>query len=85
VTDVVERLESRALSGPNVAANRLREALSDFLADAAERACGFFQRRRGKCFAERIGRRFGESQGLLERAGKRHENERPAMESSQAE
>lgn len=47
---------------------RLREALPDFLAEAADRTGGFFQRRLGKCFAERVGRRFGESQVFLERA-----------------
>ena len=69
VTDVVERLETRALMGPNIETKRLREALPDFLADAADRTGGFFQRRLGKCFSERVGRRFGESQVLVDRAG----------------
>ncbi len=69
VTDVVERLEARALAIPNAGeSKRLREALPDFLAEAADRTGGFFQRRLGKCFAERVGRRFGESQVFLERA-----------------
>jgi len=55
--------------GPNIETKRLREALPDFLADAADRTGGFFQRRLGKCFAERVGRRFGESQVLVDRAG----------------
>lgn len=49
-------------------AKRLREALPDFLAEAADRAGGFFQKRLGKCFSERVGRRFGDSQVFLERA-----------------
>jgi len=67
VMDVVERLEAR-LAVPDLETKRLREALPDFLADAADRAGGFFQRRLGRCFAERVGRRFGESQVFLERA-----------------
>ncbi len=56
------------LAGPNLETKRLREALPDFLAEAADRTGGFFQHRLGKCFAERVGRRFGESQVFLERA-----------------
>jgi len=67
VTDVVDRLEAR-LTVPDVESKRLREALPDFLADAADRTGGFFQRRLGKSFAERAGRRYGESQVFLERA-----------------
>jgi hypothetical protein len=67
VTEVVEKLGTKdGLSAPD--AKRLREALPDFLAEAADRTGGFFQRRLGKCFAERIGRRFGETQVFLERA-----------------
>ena len=67
VTDVVERLWTReGFSTPD--SRRLREALPDFLAEAADRAGGFFQRRLGRPFAERVGRRFGESQVFLERA-----------------
>jgi hypothetical protein len=43
--------------------------LPDLLAEAVDRTGGFFQRRLGKCFAERAGRRFGESQVFIERAG----------------
>jgi hypothetical protein len=69
VTDLVERLEARALTGANSESKRLREALPDFLAEAADKTGGFFQRRLGKCFAERVGRRFGERQVLIERTG----------------
>jgi hypothetical protein len=69
VTDIVEQMEARALALPNAGEfKRLREALPDFLAEAADRTGGFFQRRLGRCFAERVGRHFGESQVYLERA-----------------
>ena len=69
VTDIVERMDARALAIPTAGeSKRLREALPDFLAEAADRAGGFFQRRLGRCFAQRVGRRFGESQVFLERA-----------------
>ena len=69
VTEIVERMEARALGIPNAGeSKRLREALPDFLADAADRTGGFFQRRLGKCLAERLGRRFGENQVFVERA-----------------
>lgn len=67
VSDVVDRLtirDSQLLSDDNKC---LRQALPDFLADAADRTGGFFQRRLGRCFAERLGRRFGDSQVFLER------------------
>jgi len=67
VTDVVGKLMSNGACGPD--SKRLREALPDFLAEAADKAGGFFQRRLGRCFSERIGRRFGESQVFVERAG----------------
>ncbi len=67
VTDVVEKLPAKdGSSTPEM--TRLRGALPDFLAEAADRTGGFFQRRLGKCFAERVGRRFGESQVFIERA-----------------
>lgn len=67
VSDVFEKLNtSGSFSAP--AAKRLREALPDLLAEAADRTGGFFQKRLGKCFAERVGRRFGESQVFVERA-----------------
>lgn len=68
VTDVVGGLASNGACGPD--SKRLREALPDSLAEAADKAGGFFQRRLGRCFSERIGRRFGESQVFVERAGK---------------
>jgi hypothetical protein len=70
VTDIVARMEERALGLSNIESKRLREALPDFLAEAADRTGGFFQRRLGRCFAERVGRRFGESQVYLDRADK---------------
>jgi hypothetical protein len=67
VTEVVEKLPAKDdTSTPEM--KRLRGALPDFLAEAADRTGGFFQRRLGKCFADRVGRRFGESQVFLERA-----------------
>ena len=66
-SDVFEKLGANgAGSAPD--AKRLREALPDFIAEAADKAGGFFQRRLGRCFSERIGRRFGENQVYLERA-----------------
>jgi hypothetical protein len=69
VTDIVEKMEARALALPTAGdSKRLRESLPDFLAEAGDRTGGFFQRRLGRCFAERVGRRFGDSQVFLERA-----------------
>jgi hypothetical protein len=66
-TDVFDKLAANgSFTAPD--AKRLREALPDFLAEAADRTGGFFQRRLGRCFAKRVGRRFGESQVFLERA-----------------
>src|SRR5258708_36392791 len=68
VTDVVEKLPAKdGSSTPEM--TRLRGALPDFLAEAADRTGGFFQRRLGKCFSDRVGRRFGDSQVFVERAG----------------
>ena len=68
VTDVVERLPAKdGTSTPEM--KGLRAALPDFLAEAADRTGGFFQRRLGRCFADRAGRRFGESQAFVERVG----------------
>jgi len=69
VTDIVKRLQTGTLVESNAEAKLVRETLPDFLADAVDRTGGFFQRRLGKCFAERVGRRFGESGVLIERAG----------------
>ena len=67
VTDVFDKLGTKdGFSAPD--AKRVRGALPDFIAEAADRTGGFFQRRLGKCFAERVGRRFGDSQVFLERA-----------------
>jgi hypothetical protein len=70
VKDIVANMGAPASGPSNVDATRVREALPDFLAEAADRTSGFFQRRLGKCFAERLGRRFGESQVHLGRAEK---------------
>jgi len=68
VTDVVEKLPAKDGSSTREM-NRLRSALPDFLAEAADRTGGFFQRRLGKCFSDRVGRRFGESQVFVDRLG----------------
>ena len=67
VTDIVEKLPSKdAPSTPE--AKQLRQALPDYLAEAADRTEGFLQRRLGRCFSDRIDKRFGKSQVFLERA-----------------
>jgi hypothetical protein len=53
-------------STPAPEAQKLREALPDFLAESLNRD-GFFQRRAGKCFAERVDKRYGKSQVHLKR------------------
>jgi bifunctional DNA primase/polymerase-like protein len=53
-------------SVPTDRAAGLRAALPDFIAEAVDRD-GLFQRRLGKCFAERVDRRFGASQIHLKR------------------
>ncbi len=68
VADVVQSLAAGPLAKATVEPKPLREALPDFLADAADRTTGFFQRRLGKAFAAQVGRRFGASQVFLERA-----------------
>ena len=68
VTDVVEQLPARGTEFSNEQSKQLRGSLPDLLADAADRTGGFFQRRLGRCFAERAGRRFGDSQVFIERA-----------------
>jgi hypothetical protein len=57
---------------PSARAARLKSALPDFIAEGFAKGDGFFQRRAGKCFAERVGRRFGESQIHLKRGGIDH-------------
>lgn len=70
VHQLVERLKAQTWNGeasePCVQATMLREALPDLLAEAVDRQ-GFFQRRVGKAFAERVERRFGASQVYLKR------------------
>jgi len=68
VTDVVGKLSSRHAQPVTDAANVLRPVLPDFLAEAADRTDGFFQRRLGNSFSTRVGRRFGGSQVHLVRA-----------------
>jgi hypothetical protein len=63
--------EDRRASEPSKRAAALRRTLPDFLAEVMDRD-GFFQRRAGKCFAERVGRRFGESEMHLVRGGTSH-------------
>jgi hypothetical protein len=64
VFDLVELLKEDAEDSRN-----LREVLPESLAEAVDRTGGFFQRRLGKTFSDRAGRRFGHSQIFLERAG----------------
>jgi hypothetical protein len=76
LADVVEKLRAKTsreghLAESTTQAATLRAALPDYLAEAVDRE-GFFQRRAGKCFAERVGRRFGESQVHLLRDGLSH-------------
>jgi hypothetical protein len=49
----------------------LRDALPDFVAEVLEKT-GFLQRRLGTAFAERLGRRFGDSGVFIEKRGKVH-------------
>jgi hypothetical protein len=72
VMDIVAKMEQRALGVSDSESNRIRESLPDFLAEAADRTSGFFQRRLGRCFAAHVGQRFGESQVCLGRAEKDH-------------
>jgi hypothetical protein len=66
VTDIVTKMDPDLWVG-SAETKSLRESLPDFLAEAADKTGGFFQRRLGKCFAERVRRRFGDSQVFLER------------------
>ena len=68
VTDIVERLPPKDAPG-TPETKHLRDALPDFLAEAADRTGGFFQRRLGRCFSDRVDKRFGASQVFVERAG----------------
>jgi hypothetical protein len=52
---------------PTERATKLRAALPDFIAEVMDRE-GYFQRRTGKCFSERVDRRFGASQIHLKRS-----------------
>ena len=60
---------------PTAQAVALRAALPDVLAGAADRD-GSLKKCAGKCFGERVGRRFGESQVRAERAGVTHHAQR---------
>ena len=76
VSDLKKKMDERVgnvLGGiePSSAAEELRRALPDYLAEVADRL-GFFQRRAGKLFAEHCGRRFGESGIYLDRDGISH-------------
>jgi hypothetical protein len=63
--------EEKHASLPTDKAIALRAALPDFLAEGLNRE-GFFQRRAGHCFAERVGKRFGKSQVHLKRGEVSH-------------
>jgi hypothetical protein len=63
--------EEKHASVPTKKAAALRAALPDFLAEGLSRE-GFFQRRAGHCFAERVGKRFGKSQVHLKRGEVSH-------------
>jgi hypothetical protein len=67
VTEVVEKVAVKDLVSPD--AKRIRQCIPDFVAEAADRNGGFFQKRLGRCFAARAGRRFGESQVFIDRGG----------------
>jgi hypothetical protein len=93
VHQLVERLKVKNRAGESadtcVQAMMLREALPDFLAEGIDRE-GFFQRRAGKAFAERIERRFGSSQIYLKRGPMTHKVQqwivvRPAAEPAAVE
>ena len=62
VAEIAERLHDKFCGERE----SLRAALPGFLAEVMDRE-GFFQRRAGKCFAERAGRRFGDTQVHLKR------------------
>jgi hypothetical protein len=67
VADVVNKLPLKDGVSSEVVKG-LRDALPDFLAEAADRSNGFFQRRLGRCFSDRVDKRFGDSQVYIERA-----------------
>lgn len=63
VAEIAEKLHDKY----SAERDTLRAALPGFLAEVMDRE-GFFQRRAGKCFAERAGRRFGDTQIHLKRS-----------------
>ncbi|MFL6450446.1 MAG: hypothetical protein ACJ746_22610 [Bryobacteraceae bacterium] len=70
VAKIFEKLKMTAWNGtsnkPTTEALRLRESLPDFIAESVDRD-GFFQKRTGRCFGDRVDRRFGEFQLHLKR------------------
>jgi hypothetical protein len=68
VTEIMDKLHEKSETSSGSA---LRAAIPDFLAEAMDRD-GFFQRRAGKCFAERVDRRYGEKQVHLKRGKLSH-------------
>lgn len=64
---------------PSSGASELREALPDYLAEAADKE-GFFQKRCGRCFSERVGRRYGSAEVFLQRGGVTHKTQRWIVE-----
>jgi len=79
VAAIMETIKAKSWSGVESEATgratELRAALPDFIAEGLDRD-GFFQRRTGKCFAERVDRRFGESQIHLKRDTVAHKVQR---------
>jgi hypothetical protein len=71
VGDLVERLAPSMTGVTEVdkISQRLRDSIPDSLADAADRTTGAFRKRLGTGFSERVGRRFGDSQIYIDRAG----------------
>jgi hypothetical protein len=70
VADVVEKLNA-IRPAPTQHASLLRQALPDVLARGLDRA-GSLQHSLGRAFANRVGRRYGESSIYLQRAGIKH-------------
>jgi hypothetical protein len=68
---IIEKLKATTWNGnraePTEHAAALRAVLPDFIAEGIDRSDGFFQRRTGACFADRVDKRFGASQIHLKR------------------
>ncbi len=72
VAQITEKLAAKSWDGngvePTGHAQMLRASMPDFLVEGVDRP-GFFQKRTGRSFAERVGRRYGSSQVHLKRCG----------------